>query len=189
MLNWFPLTRLSEHEPGRTLRLAGTACVGLVLALFALLTVPVVLTFFGYRVYVISGGSMGSSLPVGSIAVAKTVDSHSLYMGDVIAINKGGAHTPVLHRIVDMKAGEAGVTYITQGDSNASPDPEPVTLEGSGDKVVFDFRYVGYLVHFARGPVGRLLFLVTPLTLLAAMALWHLGQSTVQRLHSREAPD
>jgi signal peptidase len=185
MLNWFPLTRVSAYEPGRALRFAGTLCFGLVLALFALLTVPVVLSFFGYRVYVVSGGSMGSALPIGSIAVAKTVDSYSLGTGDVIAINKAGARTPVLHRIVDTTVGEAGVTYVTQGDVNASPDPEPVTLGGSGDKVVFDIRYVGYVVHFARSTVGRLLFLGMPLALLAVMALWHLGQSTIRRLHAR----
>ncbi len=171
------------------LRVAGLACLGLLLTLIVLLAVPSLLTLFGYRVYVIYGGSMGSSLPAGSIGVTETVDSQSIEVGDVVAMKKSGRALPVLHRIVGIETADGTTMYTTQGDSNAHADPEPVALEGPGDRVVFAIPYLGYLVHFARGILGRVLLLLVPSLLLLGLALWHMWQPTAQRVHVSEEPE
>lgn len=188
MPRWFPRKRLSAWRPRQMVRLAGLACLGLLVVLVILLAVPILLTLFGYRSYVVYGGSMGSSLPIGSIGVTKTVDSQSLKDGDIIAIKRVGAGPLVLHRIVETRPGDAGITYVTQGDTNPSPDPEPVTIQGQGDKVVLTIPYLGYLVHFARGTIGRLLLLLLPSLLLLGMVLWQQRQSAAEQVHVGEDP-
>ena len=189
MPSWFPIKRLPAWRPRQMVRLAGSACLGLLLILVVSLVIPAVFTLFGYRVYVIYGGSMGSALPAGSIGITETVDSETLKVGDVVAIKRPGRVLPVLHRIANMDTSGGTTVYTTQGDKNGSPDPEPVTLEGSGDRVVFAIPYLGYLVHFARGAIGRVLLILIPSLLLLGLALWQVWQPKTRRLHASEGPE
>ena len=189
MPSWFPIKRLPAWRPRQMVRLAGSACLGLLLILVVSLVIPALFTLFGYRVYVIYGGSMGSALPAGSIGITETVDSETLKVGDIVAIKKSGRALPVLHRITNMETSGDNAIYTTQGDSNDSPDPEPVTLEGSGDRVVFAIPYLGYLVHFARGAMGRVLLILIPSLLLLGVSLWRVWQPKAQPLHASEGPE
>ena len=189
MPSWFPIKRLPAWRPRQMVRLAGLACLGLLLILVISLLIPAVFTLFGCRVYVIYGGSMGSALPAGSIGITETVDSQTLKVGDVVAIKRPGRALPVLHRIATMETTGDTTVYTTKGDSNGSPDPEPVTLQGSGDRVVFAIPYLGYLVHFARGAMGRVLLLLIPSLLLLGLALWQVWQPKARPLHASEGPE
>ncbi len=169
-------------------RLTGLACLGLLLLLVISLMVPTVFTLLGRRAYVIYGGSMGSALPAGSIGITETVDSGTLKVGDIVAIKRSETAVPVLHRITDMESDGDTMVYTTKGDSNASPDPKPVTLQGSGDRVVLTIPYLGYLVHFARGAMGRVFLLILPSILLLGVALWQ-AWPKARRLHASEGPE
>jgi signal peptidase len=171
MPSWFPGTSLAGPWPRRALTIAGWSCVGIVLTIVVLLAFPVALSLFGYHPYIIYGGSMGSSLPAGSIGLTETVDSESLKVGDIIAVKRAGRASPILHRVVNIESDGEGGLYFTQGDKNGSPDPDPVRLEGTGDRVAFAIPYLGYLVHFARGSWGRVLLLFLPSSLLLASVL------------------
>jgi len=189
MPSWFPIKRLPAWQPRQVVRLAGSACLGLLLILVVSLAIPALFTLFGYRAYVIYGGSMGSALPAGSIGITETVGSETIKVGDVVAIKRPGRALPVLHRIANMDTSGDTTVYTTQGDKNSSPDPEPVTLEGSGDRVVFAIPYLGYLVHFARGAMGRVSLLLIPSLLLLGLALWRVWQPKAQPLHASEGPE
>jgi len=189
MPSWFPIKRLPAWRPRQMVRLAGSACLGLLLLLVVSLAIPALFTLFGFRAYVIYGGSMGSALPAGSIGITETVDSETLKVGDVVAIKKAGRALPVLHRVVNMESSGDTAIYTTQGDSNGSPDPEPVTLQGSGDRVVFAIPYLGYLVHFARGALGRLLLILIPALLLLGVSLGQVWRPKAQPLHASEDPE
>lgn len=184
MPSWFPGTGLAGLRPRRALTFAGWSCAAIVLTLVVLLTVPVALSLLGYHPYVIYGGSMGSSLPAGSIGLTETVDSSSLKVGDVIAVKRAGRAVPILHRVVNIENDGDGNLYFTQGDKNSNPDPEPVRLEGTGDRVAFAIPYLGYLVHFARGAPGRVLLLFLPSSLLLASVVWPRSRPEPQRVYA-----
>ena len=77
MPSWFPRLDLAGRKPRRALHFAGWLGAGIVLALVVLMAIPAGLSLFGFRAYVIYGGSMGSALPLGSVGLSKTVDSSS----------------------------------------------------------------------------------------------------------------
>ncbi|MGD0765522.1 MAG: signal peptidase I [Dehalococcoidia bacterium] len=171
MPTWFPELDLAGLGPRRALHIAAWSGAGIVLLLVVLMAIPAMLSLVGFRAYVIYGGSMGSALPVGSVGLSQTVDSTSLKVGDVIAVKRAGGGLPILHRIVDIKADGDSTLYVTQGDKNSSPDPTPARLQGTGDRVVFAIPYLGYLVHFARGGMGRILLLFLPSSMLLGSVL------------------
>ena len=189
MPSWFPTKRLPAWLPRHMARLAGLACLGLLLLLIISLVIPAVFTLLGYRVYVVYGGSMGSSLPAGSVGITETVDSEALKVGDVVAIKKPERAIAVIHRIVNMDTSGDTTVFTTQGDSNGSPDPEPVALKGPGDRVVLTIPYLGYFIHFARGTLGRVLLLLIPSLLLLGVFLWQVWRPKAQPLEASEGPE
>ncbi|HUS82304.1 MAG TPA: signal peptidase I [Dehalococcoidia bacterium] len=188
MPGWVPDLIVKVGPLRRAARFAGWTYLAAALAIIVLLIVPVILTLFGYRTYVIYGGSMGSALRNGSIAITRRVEAKSVNVGDVVAIRRSARSLPVLHRIVDVETSDGTRRFVTQGDANKEPDSEPASLQGTGDRVVFSIPYLGYLVHFARGGTGRALLLIIPSTLLAGIILWQTWKDLVPGPYVSEEP-
>lgn len=138
------------------------------LLLVATATVPML---FGYHNYIVNGSSMGASLPRGSVAVSKPTSPYALEIGDIIAQRSSPDSTPVLHRIVDISVEDGQRLFVTQGDVNRTPDPEPVIFQGLGDRVVYSVPYAGYILNFAGSGLGRPVLIGIPLILLAVNIL------------------
>lgn len=135
-----------------------------ILLLVAVATIPVL---FGYHTYNVNGGSMGPSLASGSTAVTKPTSPQLLRVGDIIAYRSDPDSPHVLHRIVEIRTIDGERLFVTQGDRNETPDPIPVALGGPGDKVVYSVPYAGYILSFARSPIGLIALIGVPLASLA----------------------
>jgi len=188
MPGWVP-NLLSKAGPlKRAMRFAGRTYLAAALALVILLAVPVVLALFDFRAYIIYGGSMGASLPNGSIGITRRIEAESIRVGDVVALKKSSRSLPVLHRVIAIDTSGGTRKFVTQGDANAEPDPDPVGLQGPGDKIIFSIPWLGYLVHFARSAAGRALLLIIPSSLLVGVVLWQTWKDVPTRRHVSEEP-
>src|SRR4051794_4683504 len=87
----------------------------------------------GYQRYVIEGGSMGDSLPRGSIAYEEVVRTDQIHTGDVITYRPPGATRLRTHRVTwvgrDAHTGER--LFRTKGDANPTSDGPALTLPHS----------------------------------------------------------
>ena len=142
-------------------------------AIVALLTVfvgagtlaPVLLGYHSTTVY---GGSMGSSLPAGSIAVTGTVRSEEVRVGDIVAFARRGDTATVMHRVTGIEERDAQRLATLRGDMNGAADPEPLLLSGNGDRLVYYVPFLGYVVHYSRTAT----FLVFAAGCLASALAW-----------------
>ena len=141
------------------LRAAGVIVGSVVACALLAITLP---AFAGYHNLTVMGGSMGSALPTGSVAVTRTIDFSNVQVGDIIAFQRPGASIPVVHRVVDIRDVDGVRAAITRGDANLQDDPEPLALQGRGDRVVYYVPWAGYALVFVRSPGG-----IVALTLLA----------------------
>lgn len=124
----------------RAVLLIGAACVGLLAAAPG---------FLGLNVTTVAGSSMTGSIPLGSIALSRTVQARDVKTGQVIVFVPPGGRVPTIHRIVNLKRGHDGVIVATtKGDANPKPDPERVKMKGSGELVVSHLPYLGYAMHY-----------------------------------------
>lgn len=145
------------------LRATGVIVGSVVTCALLAITLP---AFAGYHNLTVTGGSMGGALPAGSVAVTRTINFRDVQIGDIIAFQRASARIPVVHRVVDIREVDGVRAAITQGDANAQKDPEPLVLEGRGDRVVYHVPLAGYALVFVRSPGG-----IIVLTLLA-VATW-----------------
>jgi signal peptidase I len=143
-----------------------TAALTLLAVLAALMLVPAAL---GYERYVIGGGSMGSTVPRGSIAYEQRVPVGALRVGDVITYTPPGRADRVTHRIVSIAPG--GVLR-TKGDANAAPDPWTFTLPAREQAVVrFHVPFAGYAFIALGVRWVRMLVIGLPALLVALVVL------------------
>ena len=188
MQSWLSAMRLKAVSLVGPLRTIGWAYLGTAAALILFLSIPAFLTPFGYRAYIIYGGSMGHSLPGGSVGIAKRVDAEAIAVGDVVALHRSSQSLPILHRVIAIDASSGTPMLITQGDANKEPDATPVGLQGKGDKIVLAIPWIGYVANFSHGAFGRLLLFYIPLSLLVGSVLWDTWKPGVPRPYLSEEP-
>ena len=109
----------------------------------------------GYHNLTITGGSMGSALPVGSVAVTRTIDIRDVRVGDVIAFNRSRGGVTIVHRVVAINQTDDGPVAVTRGDANSNDDADGLLLQhAQGDRVVYHVPWIGYVFVFAQSPGG-----------------------------------
>jgi signal peptidase len=107
---------------------------------------------------IVKSGSMEPAIPTGSMVVVKP---QSLYhVGDVITFGADSkTQIPTTHRII---AHNDDGTFTVKGDANEDPDTNPVQRKDIIGKVAFSLPYVGYVLDFARQPIGFALLIAIP---------------------------
>ena len=137
---------------------------------------------FGVKPLLFTSGSMGPTIPAGSVAFARAVPADQLEVGDIVSVlTKEGAR--VTHRVVTVNGSGERRILVLKGDANKTPDAEtyPVT---SADRVMWSVPYVGYAIAFLRSPLG--LFLLGACA--AGILFWGFRAQPSPRAHRPGAP-
>jgi signal peptidase len=144
---------------------------------------------FGYQLKTVLSGSMEPKIQTGSVIAIKLVDNPSHFeKGDVITF-KTKDHLLVTHRIYKVK----GQQYVTKGDNNNAPDPDPVLADHIvGEYTGFTVLYAGYAMNFAGSKEGSALMLILPGLFLigyAAFTIWRAFQQIGELSEKKSSPD
>ena len=114
-----------------------------------------------YKILVVQSGSMEPAIKTGAVVIVKPADVYSI--GDVITFGSITKTTPpTSHRILDMEVSEGQISYITKGDANEDPDGKPVAKMDVVGRVLFSMPFLGYVIDFARKPLGFALIIGIP---------------------------
>lgn len=164
----------AEKAPASPLRRIASAVASAVGILLVLMVMALTVgpRFFPYQAYTVLSGSMEPTLPVGSIIVAVPASAADLRVGDVITMqNPQHPGTLVTHRIFAIEYGPQGRAFKTKGDANRVPDDWIVQANGSGWRYFASVPYVGYVLAWMQGGMGRTFLLVVPTLLLGGLMM------------------
>ena len=110
------------------------------------------------EVKIVKSGSMEPAIPTGSLVVVKPAAKY--VKGDIITFGKDTQRDiPTTHRIIALH--EDG-TYTVKGDANEEADPNPVAQRDIIGTVAFHVPYAGFILDFARQPLGFALLIGIP---------------------------
>lgn len=159
-----------------TKKIVGALALAIVTAaILGLAAITIGPHLFNYQALVVRSGSMSPTIPTGSVAFYRPVAATDVKVGDVIVFNKPGqANEKVTHRVYSIGNGPNGRYATTKGDANGAPDPWRVPLVGTGWREVWHVPVVGYVLFDIQSTYGRLLLLLVPAALLAAITLWEI---------------
>lgn len=130
----------------------------------------------GYRLFTNISSSMMPYIREGGLTMTKR---QSVYEpGDIIAFYRksSGKETIISHRIIRT----GGNVYLTKGDANAAVDETQVLPRLIIGKVILIIPLLGYLFAFIKSPLGFLLFIGLPTTLI----FWEELNAIAQELKS-----
>lgn len=139
--------------------------VALLVTLAALLVVAAIPIPGNYKIKIVQSGSMEPAISTGSVVVIKSFPEYKI--GDVITFGRDTkTSAPTTHRIIEMRAQTGSAVYITKGDANNTPDKREVRHSEVIGKVLFHIPALGYLLDFAKKPIGFIFLVVIPAALI-----------------------
>lgn len=118
-----------------------------------------------YGAYVIVSGSMDPTIKVNDAIIIKRTDSTNINVGDVVTYKSTDPSfygIMITHRVIDIVSENGETKYVTKGDSNATRDRNPVSLNQIYGKVVMRIPKLGYLQYFLATAYGWILAVVLP---------------------------
>lgn len=110
---------------------------------------------------IVKSGSMEPAIKTGGLVFIIPASSYNV--GDVITFGKDTkTQIPTTHRIVSIEGSGPLRTFTTKGDANDAPDSTPTRLSDINGKVIFSLPYLGYVLDFAKKPLGFVLLVGVP---------------------------
>jgi len=148
----------------------------------ALLLIFSILPITGnYKVMTVISGSMSPAIKQGSVAIVKPVQDYKI--GEVITFGPySKTKAPTSHRIYDIKVINGQPVYITKGDANNAPDAREIQKKDIIGKVLFSVPFVGYVVEFAKKPLGFTLIIIVP----AAIIIYDEIKKIIQEVRKKK---
>jgi signal peptidase len=113
---------------------------------------------------VVQSGSMEPAITTGSVIFI--LPAKEYVVDDIITYRMNEQETPTTHRVVDIDE-ETG-TFITKGDANTSNDMGRVKKENIIGSVRFHIPFLGYVINFAKQPLGFFLLVILPAIIISA---------------------
>lgn len=152
---------LKQRMTGKLFKAAYYVLIGL-LVLLGLLLIGMQTSFIkGYELKIVQSGSMEPAIKTGSLVLIGVRDSYGV--GDVITFGRDDkTHVPTTHRVIEEKRDGNVISYITKGDANEDADAGQTRARDVIGKVLFDVPYLGFILDFARKPMGFALMIGVP---------------------------
>ncbi len=132
----------------------------LLLGVAALFLVPVLPITGNIDIKIVKSGSMEPAIMTGAVVVVRPQGDY--HIGDVVTFQSASADIPTTHRIVEQRAEGNALFYTTKGDANEEADTEESPKTAVIGKVLFSIPYAGYILDFARQPLGFMVLIVLP---------------------------
>ena len=154
--------------------------------LLALVALSHVLPSVDRDLFIVRGGSMSPSIPLGSAVIVRHVTADSVALGDVITFH-GADDSVITHRVTALPS--AGMdAFQTKGDASSAADPFVVPGNAIIGRVESIVPVAGSLLIMLGTTIG----VIATLALLGglAVAVWFMDEvlATVKRSAKRRAP-
>lgn len=144
----------------------------------------------GATAYTVLTGSMRPELPPGTVVVMRPTAPEKIRVGDVVTYQiNSGSPTVATHRVKAVTiAGDGERRFVTQGDANQAPDPNPVRPVQVRGVLWYKIPYVGYPSHTVNGDIRKLV-VGGAVLVLSGYAAFSFGGALRDRLRTRRDQD
>jgi len=139
------------------------------------------------QVKIVKSGSMEPTITTGSIVIVKPQESYAV--GNVITFGEDtSTQIPTTHRVVSVEGQGKSTYYFTKGDANEEADEIQIPMRDVIGLVVLSVPYAGYVLDFARQPIGFTLMIGIPAAIIIFDEIFRIF-SEVRRMRWRKDED
>ena len=142
-------------------KIAYALFVATIVAFGLLLLISSTSIFGSVGIKIVQSGSMEPTIRTGAIVV---IDSAPTYkVGDIITFYFSPSDKiPTTHRVIEVGSKDGEARYLTKGDANKNADPREIEKKTVVGKVLFSLPFAGYVLDFAKKPLGFVLIIGLP---------------------------
>ena len=140
-------------------------------------------SIFGYKPFVVTSGSMESSINIGDLVFVKNVNYDDLKVNDIIAF-KGKDDIVTTHRIIEEVEVDNEKCFKTKGDNNNTVDEEVVCKDGVEGIYSGKIAKVGDFILFIQKPLGFIVMMLS--ILIVCILIYFVSNRNVNKLDEEE---
>ena len=158
-------------------------------ALIALLLLATMIPIPGnFQAKIVKSGSMEPYIRTGGMVFVRPAEAY--VKGDVITFGQDTkTQIPTTHRIIEVHGTGASMTFTTKGDANDGPDQSDTRLQDVKGKVIFSVPYLGYVLDFAKKPLGFGLLIGIPATVVIVEEIMKIVHEVIAIRRRRQFSD
>lgn len=134
--------------------------IGVLLGVAGLFLLPLLPIENNIQLRIVESGSMEPAIMTGSLVVIVPATEYKI--GEVVTFKSPSADIPTTHRIIDATFESGNTIFTTKGDANEEADSVAVMVKDVIGRVVITVPYVGFILDFARQPIGFSLLILLP---------------------------
>jgi signal peptidase len=148
--------------------LAGWVAVGLVGTLCLTVLASLLL---GQRAVVVLSGSMEPAFSAGDVLIERSVEPSQVQTGQIVTFHEPGTDLVLTHRVRSVESRGARLVFTTKGDADDSVQRWAIARDGRLGQPLQAIPKVGYLVMFAKTPLGLVAVVLLPLLAIAGFEI------------------
>jgi signal peptidase I len=122
----------------------------------------------GFRVVVVTGGSMAPAIGAGDAALVAPAKPGEVGPGDIAVYRAASNGAWVLHRVLETRVVDGRPYLVTKGDANRTADHDLIPAANVQGTVEWRAPYAGRALSWAGTPAVRLI-----LVAVLAVIIWH----------------
>ena len=150
-------------------RFATWVVVGLLVGVALAVTAP---RAVGWQTHTVMSGSMSPAIATGDVVVGRSVPASQIRSGDVVTFKDPSDPSRLLtHRVQHVETAGGTTSARTRGDANTGTETWQVPADGTVGVVVYRLPRVGYVLHAAGSPAGRVALVAVPAVLWGLLSL------------------
>jgi signal peptidase I len=171
--------------PRQIARGLGWSALAVALALALAVALPLA---FGDRTHTVLTGSMEPTISAGDVVIDERISPTSARVGDIVTFRDPEDQSRLItHRVRSIRRAGSHLWFVTRGDANNTTERWRIAADGELGRVAYTVPWVGHVAVFSHTPLGLVLLLAVPLTLLGLDELARIWRSPAERA-TGEAP-
>lgn len=131
-------------------------------------------SLLGWKPYIVLSDSMQSEFEVGDIAVSRAVDPAALQPGDIVtfaSVDPDSYGEVFTHKIRDITEYEGERAFVTYGTTTGDDDAYPAPFSRVVGRYAFRIPKAGYVFEFFKSPMGYVVLVLVPFSLLIGLQI------------------
>jgi signal peptidase len=100
---------------------------------------------FPIKPFLVPSGSMVPVINPGDVVIVAPVQTDAIKVGEIIEYRNVKENINIVHRVIAITGNASNMSFITKGDANDSPDPDPVSPQAVMGREIFIIPKIGWI--------------------------------------------
>lgn len=112
---------------------------------FTIIIVWFAVGVFPVKPFLVPSGSMVPVISPGDVVLIAPVNADAIKVCEIIEYRSVKENINIVHRVIEITGNAPDLFFITKGDANNSPDPDPVSTQAVMGREIIVVPKIGWL--------------------------------------------